>query len=130
MALNAFKSKIYIYMRHKKIRGAIKTLKKEHIIITRQSRNFQRGYKPILRQRNKHKLYSVFKNEFTIDAKDWIPEYKFFMGDLSDVDVTTDERFYEIPGQRKQAIYMGKGKVSFPVVYPILLDDGITLNKI
>lgn len=60
----------------------------------------------------------------------WKKELNFYDVDLSNVDFTTDWRFRIVEGKRKLSTLLGTiEKLSFPVSYPILLDNNEIINK-
>lgn len=68
-------------------------------------------------------LYSVFQFQFVQSYEDkpseWVVEKRYFKGNLSNVNIKTDERFCEIPGKRNYAYFCGLSYLTFPIVHPI-----------
>jgi hypothetical protein len=80
-------------------------------------------------------LYSVFESEFKTkidDKSQWVKDLQFYMGDLSKdlIHYETDWRFKEVLGKRKQVKFLGTVDVEFPVVFPLVLNNGVILEDI
>jgi len=76
-------------------------------------------------------MWSVFENEFKARVDDkyqWVKELNFYMGDMSDEDLTNDYRFREVPGKRKQLRFLGTAETEFPVKFPLTLKNGLVLE--
>ena len=53
-------------------------------------------------------IWSVFLFERKVpegDSVDWVSNYSFYQGDLSDVDLETDWRFCEVKDRRKTGCF-------------------------
>lgn len=77
-------------------------------------------------------IWSVFENHHAVDKngkQKWVTELVFYKGDLSKVDLATDWRFREVKGKRSQLKYLGMCETSFPVKYPLRLDNGDVINE-
>lgn len=73
-------------------------------------------------------LYTIFKTSY-VNGTDWKTEYLFYQGNLGwYVDTKTDSRFCAIEGKRKKAELLGYAYITFPVIYPIELNDGTILH--
>lgn len=80
---------------------------------------------------NKNK-WSVFENCHLIECEgvyQWITEFNFYMGDLSNVDTSNDWRFKEIKNKRKMSKFLGVVETTFPIQYPLTLNNGIIISK-
>jgi len=84
-------------------------------------------------------IYSVFEMdvyqivEITEEKTicDFVKELFFYHGDLSNVDILTDERFKEVKGKRKNCVFLGiKRNIEFPINYPLILDNNTIINDI
>lgn len=67
--------------------------------------------------------WSVFNTEYFIEVKKelvWKKITRLFMGDLSNVDMTTDYRFHDVAGKRKKCKFLGLiDNPEFPLKTPI-----------
>lgn len=73
-------------------------------------------------------LYTVFEYEkYDGKLKRWIKDHSFYMGDVW-LDVN-DWRFSEVKGRRTEAKLLGCANVEFPVQYPLILINGLVIEK-
>ena len=75
--------------------------------------------------------WSVFANHHVIEKEgkpQWVTELNFYMGDLSEVDFATDWRFKKVENRRSQKKFLGICETSFPVQYPLRLDNGTIIE--
>jgi hypothetical protein len=67
--------------------------------------------------------WSVFSCESFIEVKKalvWKKHTRLFMGDLSNVDMTTDWRFHDVQGKRRNCEFLGlTDDPEFPLELPI-----------
>lgn len=61
----------------------------------------------------------------------WKKEYNFYSVDLTDVEFDNDWRFRAVDEKRKLSILLGTvDELSFPVKYPIVLNNSTLIEKI
>jgi hypothetical protein len=67
--------------------------------------------------------WSVFSCEYFIEVKKalvWKKHTRLFMGDLTETDLTTDSRFYNVEGKRRNSKFLGLvDDPKFPLKVPI-----------
>ena len=79
-------------------------------------------------------MWTITENEYYLyniktRTGRWIVEYQFWKGDLTNVDFINDWRFCVVNKLRMQVKLLGtKDSISFPIQYPLVLDNGIDLN--
>ena len=79
------------------------------------------------------KGYSVFLTEHFIEKEKvffWQKSYAFYLGDLSNIKFSDDWRFKQVKDKRKESVFLGFGNINFPVLFPIILENGFVLNKL
>jgi len=76
-------------------------------------------------------MWSIFEHEFKTKVNDkyqWVKEFIFYKGDLSEEDFENDSRFKEIKDKRKQVKFLGTLETEFPIVFPLTLNNGMILE--
>ena len=85
-------------------------------------------------------MHYVFETEHKIftgrDADDksiveWVKQLAFYSGGIDPItlDPTKDWRFCEVKDRRRVAIFKGQiTSLTFPVVYPLVLDNSVSLD--
>jgi len=74
-------------------------------------------------------LYFIGKDTDGKSINKWKKQIVFYFGYLTNVEILSDWRFCEVKEKRKQAICKGiKTNPEFPIVYPLILDDGSILD--
>lgn len=68
--------------------------------------------------------YSVFIDNRKLSDGNWFKSLSFYQGDYSKLHLASDSRFMEIPGKRKELVFLGICNTEFPVQYPLGLDSG------
>lgn len=79
----------------------------------------------------KNNIWTAFKVvKYKEKKKEWIDEYFFIYGDITNNFDVKDWRFCEVKNKRKQVTLLGKGIVNFPVVFPLVLDNKVVLEEL
>lgn len=71
-------------------------------------------------------LYSVFEKSCPLGLK----EYVFYFGDCTLIYDKKDWRFCKMEGKRNELVFLGLGEMSFPIKYPLKLNNGKILEEI
>jgi len=71
-------------------------------------------------------LYSVFEKSCPLGRR----EYVFYLGDCTLIYDKKDWRFCKVEGKRNELIFLGVCNISFPVKFPLKLDNGKILENI
>lgn len=77
-----------------------------------------------------HSVFKVYRNvKISENFYEWHNQLCFYEGDLSNVNLSTDFRFKEVSGKRNLAELLGTCTVTFPISFPLTLDNGIVVNS-
>lgn len=73
--------------------------------------------------------HSVFIDNRKHSDGNWFISLSFYEGDFSDLHLPSDSRFKEVPGKRKELIFLGICNPTFPVEYPLELENGAIIDS-
>ena len=77
-------------------------------------------------------LYTIFEVSYfamQLLEKVWVTELRFYQNDISNTDLKTHQDFKCIKGERNEAILLGTASLTFPITYPLILDNGIIIQS-